>query len=368
MVLIIAGVLLFGGAQIAYGSGVPIQLTDPPHVPAGTQALTIHYSSVQAFYVNGTGSAWASATGSGSIDLMQLQNTSTVIGTANVPNGASITKVRFNVTSATINVNGYLYDVTLPESEITSNVTSSTTVNSTSTVLLDMSPTIITVFTSNQTLFIMVPSVKGVLIGNASVRAGGEIKQWELARLHAAVPSITVTSASLAVNNQTTDLSVSVTNNGNKTVTLGEVVLFGNESANVPALINVSANAGIGVGLDQATLHSDAEANARIAERFGFVSFIVLSNGSLVTSDSQCTPMRDSEERWRARCPEFEASAQGSAQGLVLQPGQSATLTFDNEISMGYGMWVVTPDIGSTYQVGVIGSDDAHASTTTTAT
>ncbi len=372
---VIVIVIIAGFAVDTYGSStasgqIPIQLTDPPHVPSGTQSLTIQYSAVQAYYVNGTHSAWVNATGSGTLDLMKLQNTTTVIGTANVPNGSSITKVKFNVTSATININGHLYNVTLPESEITSNVASSTTVNSTSTILLDMSPTIITVFTSNQTLFIMVPSVKGVLIGNYSARAGGQIKEWEMERLDEAAPSINATSASILVNNQTTDLNMVVTNNGNKTVTLTEVLLFGNESANIPPIINMSAGMGIDVGDDQAVLHVQANENSQAAEHLRMASFIVLNNGTLVTPDRQCVPQREQDQgRWTAICHGFSESQNSSdIYGMTLQPGQSAKLTFDSKIDMGYGMWTATPIVGDTYKLSVVGSGDAHASISTVAT
>ena len=238
IVLGLVALLAFGlhalGALVG-GQSVVFSLTDPPSVPNGTQSLNITYSSLQAHYLGANNaSAWVSGSGGGSLDLMTLVNASQVIGTGKIPANSTINIVRFSITSAYIVINGTKYNVTVPSGELTVPVTGGGRVTSNSSVLIDLSPVVATIYTSNSTVFVLVPSVKAVIVGNVSASLGRHaLTPLEREKLKAATPAISISSASLEViNNSTVRLSVTVKNNANESVDLRHVILFG-----IPSII-----------------------------------------------------------------------------------------------------------------------------------
>ncbi|MDE1873832.1 MAG: ArsR family transcriptional regulator [Candidatus Micrarchaeota archaeon] len=238
---------------IGSGNSVVFSLTDPPTVPNGTQALNISYSSIQARYVGANNaSAWVSGSGNGSLDLMALVNSSQVIGSGSVPVNSTINLLSFDINSAYIVINGTRYNVTVPSGSLTVPVTGGGAVTSNSSVLIDLSPVVTTIYTDNSTLFVLVPSVKAVFLGSTNVTAHvGErhtLTETEHEQLNATVPVITITSDNLSVvNNATTRLSVTVKNNANVNVTLRHVLLFGLPRVFVSPL---GANSTIGAEID----------------------------------------------------------------------------------------------------------------------
>ncbi len=238
--------LTYGHATQTKGNLV-LSITDPPQVPAGTSALTIDYTSVQAHVVN-SGSAgsnsvntssagWVNATGSGTLDLMQLVNVTQVIGSASVPNGTSVNMLRFYVSSASITLNGTTYNVTLPSSEVTAKV-SSTAINGTAQAIIDLTPTVIAIYGQNTTTFVMVPSVRAVVIPSkqhikVSVGAQASLNQSTRTELEHVQPQLSIASTSLAVASNSTSFSVTLHNAANVPVTVDHVMLYGNMSVTV---------------------------------------------------------------------------------------------------------------------------------------
>jgi hypothetical protein len=466
IVVAVVAVSLIGGTRnlgILGGTvptGVPILLTDPPHVPNGTTALDANYSSVAIFYTNGTQSGWINAQGSGSVDLLSLVNVTELVASANVPNGSVVSRARFNITAATITINGTSYPVTTPNPQIIANVSSAQTINGNSSILVDLSPTIITVFTNNQTLFIMVPSVKAILVGNQTARV----------RLHQTItippiilhkltpPNITITGASLSVSGNTTTLSVTVKNNANTTVYLNSVQLYGNETyivANSPcpwrcppspyamcpaciippgqvnATANVSAGSAIGSvigqissgvraggnlkhgfypsgynsgvnGYSTTAINVNGTIEANFWRQFRDVDFLIQPSGNLILPYDRCVyephpgvlpgGYIGSNTTVNVTMPGALVNGQvqgwagvggistpmppiicagsnfgGSALGFSLQPGQSATLQFTGQISLGYGLVDLKPIAGQTYEINVFGAAGAHTRTNVTA-
>ncbi len=226
--------------QAVQGSSqVALQLTDPPHVPSGTQALYINYSSLEAHASGAAGSGWVQSNSSGRINLLELLNLSQTIGTVAVPNGTSIDMVRFFVTSSQITINGTTYNVTLPSGQVTANIQGDTRINASSSVLLSLSPTVVTILTSNTTVFVMVPSVKAVILPNGTnqttVKVGSRLSLGKEANmeLERASPNITITGASLSVSGNATKMSVTVKNNANVSIIIKHIGLYGNVSAAV---------------------------------------------------------------------------------------------------------------------------------------
>lgn len=237
VVLLVAAYFLVGAPGVTASPGVPILLTDPPQVPTGTSALVIAYSSMQVHTGGGAGSGWVTAGGSGNIDLMTLINTSQTIATANVSSGSSVDMARFTVTSATITINGTTYNVTVPSGQVTAHITGKTTVNGTSSVLLDLAPTVAAIVTSNSTVFVLVPSVKAIVVSNGNsflishIGARANLNANVQAQLGQGSPNLNVTSASISVApGNVTHISVTIKDDSNSSVTIQRFGIFGNES------------------------------------------------------------------------------------------------------------------------------------------
>ncbi len=230
-------------------SYVPISLTDPPQVPNGTTSLIATYSSVGVHLVGSNSSgSWITSQTSGKVDLMSLVNVSEVIAGISVPANAAINEVRFNITNANITINGTIYNVTVPNEEITARVSGNEKVNASSGVLVDLSPSVIAVSTNDSTVFVMVPYVKAVLVKssmnvttnssgnvteNVSLTVGHEINlsSNDRYRLSQIKPNITVTGVSLSSTaNGSVSLQVTVKNNGNQSVNLDNIFLVGNQT------------------------------------------------------------------------------------------------------------------------------------------
>ncbi|HVA82716.1 MAG TPA: winged helix-turn-helix domain-containing protein [Candidatus Aquilonibacter sp.] len=234
-----------GGIALQGYVHVPISLTDPPHVPSGTTALMINYSSVQAHLSNAANSSgWISSNASGSINLLSLLNVSQTIGNVSLPANATINMIRFKITSAVIEINGTMYNVTVPSSQVTARIDSTAIVNGSVGILLDLSPTVATIFTQNSTIFVMVPSLKAVVVpqGNVNLRVGERknLSANESETLRSSRAMINLTNASFSLNGNTTSFSVTVKNSGNRSVQIRHILIYGNESATITAGIGTA--------------------------------------------------------------------------------------------------------------------------------
>ncbi len=221
-----------------------MQLTDPPQVPNGTTALTVWYSSLA---VHTTGGGWIQSNTTGSVNLMTLINTSQVLANINVSTGATIDMARFYVSKSQITINGTTYNVTVPSGQITTQLATPSTVNGVTSVLVQLSPIVVTIYTNTTPTFVLVPSVKAVAIGNTSstmppsVGARASLSAHERGDLEATTPNITITNVSIAKVNGSTDISVTVKDNSNTTATLRHLSVRGAENVS----INASTASGI---------------------------------------------------------------------------------------------------------------------------
>ena len=265
VIVIIAALIVIsytGVKSVKSASGVgttslAFQLTDPPFVPLGTQALVVDYSSIKVHEIGSNGTAtWVNSSQSGSVDLMSLVNLTQTIAELQVSTNSVINQAEFNITSASITVNGTTYPVSVPEPLITANVTGSTSINSTATpsIIVDMSPTVLSIYTSNSTLFVMVPSVRAVIvpgINHGVIRVGAKANLTATDRdyLGRVRPNITITNAQLSENNNYTTISVTVKDNSNASATLQNMLLFGIPSVRVFPYANATASSNSTIGV-----------------------------------------------------------------------------------------------------------------------
>ena len=351
---------------------VALQLTDPPQAPNGTSALVATYSSMQIHVVSKNGSSgWVYLNGSGSVNLMSLVNVSQVIGKAEVNSSSTIDMARFNMTSASITINGTTYPVSVPSPQITVKVVQNSSLNSTAGVLVDLTPTVVVIYTSNSTVFVMVPSVRAVVVPGigasvaSSVGAKELVKAAEHASLDAQSPSISITNASLSVSGNVARLSVTVKDDSNSSVVIKHVMLFGNETFSVSAnavasgdphsegsgsansSLNISVNTSANVPLTSHEVEVETGIGQRL-QHFKTLNFIISQNGTL-------------------SLPASEGEVESSDAGVSIQAGQSMTLAFDGQISLANGGISVVPIAGGQYTITVNGEEDSHASANVTA-
>lgn len=240
-----AGALSFSG-----GNSITVSLTDPPIVPYGTNELIVNYSSVQVNIKAGNSTSWINARGNGSIDLMSLINVSQVIGKAYLNSNATIYNVRFNVSSAYIIINNTEYPVTVPQREIEASINSGGNVSS-GDILIDLSPTVAEIYTSNSTIFIMVPSVKAILINNdkyaVSQKIGNKtaVGNEEKIMLSKAESRLALSNMSLSDEGNATVINITVSNEGNKSVKIQHLIIQGDIGA------RISTGVGSAVGIER---------------------------------------------------------------------------------------------------------------------
>ena len=147
------------------GGGKPatiltIQLTDPPSVPNGTQALLVSYSSLQARMSGSAG--WITDNTTGIVNLMSLANVSEVVGKLKVPMNVSVGMIRFKITSVRILVGGRTYNVEVPDHQLSANVIGGVTADNMS-ILIDMRTKIAS---APNATYMLVTSLKAIAIHN----------------------------------------------------------------------------------------------------------------------------------------------------------------------------------------------------------
>jgi DNA-binding transcriptional ArsR family regulator len=156
--IIVGLIYLFGGInQSSSLLNIPVSITDPPHVPVGTQALYINYSSF-AVLVNNSGSQqWTPINSSGRINLMSIINVSDIVATLRVSPKDSISAVKFNISSASITIENVTYPVEIANGAVDAYIGTHTRLNSSSTLLVDLSPTVIPVYANGSYRFVLLP-------------------------------------------------------------------------------------------------------------------------------------------------------------------------------------------------------------------
>jgi DNA-binding transcriptional ArsR family regulator len=276
-----------GAYKSSYANYVPISITDPPQVPAGTQALYINYSHLYAQVTNSSSRSWVSVSASGRLDLMSLINESQVIGSIGIGPNSSIDSIRFNITAASITIDNITYPVYLTIGEVTAKV-GSTKLNDSSGVLLDFSPAVMPAYASNSTIFALVPALRAAIVprpGQSVLAASAQSVSGSFGAIAApsapmingmyplsandrdvlakADSNLSITNATLYSADNTTSLSVVIKNSGTDNVTVMGVVLYGDLTP-YPVAIPMAVNGTASVNMSGAAWsgHGGPEGNA----------------------------------------------------------------------------------------------------------
>jgi hypothetical protein len=206
-----------------------VMLTDPPTVPAGTTLLNLTYSDValHVAYPNGT-VAWLPVTASGTVNLFALINMSQTLATITLPINSTVDKIQFTIDDVEAVINGATYNVTALSNTLVINVADGYVNETLSGVLLDFNPTLVQIQATDADgvlvdYYVLVPSATAVVVKGLSadhLRVGTIIKIGEnhRVRLMRVVEkfkkNVTIVSASLSVHGNTTELSVTLQNDG----------------------------------------------------------------------------------------------------------------------------------------------------------
>lgn len=236
LVIAIGGLLSSSSAgKPAKGSDLFVQLTDPAQLPTGTQSVNISYSSIQLQLANGAGTEWLGSAANGTANLLGLVNRSKVIASFDVALNSTINKVRIYISRANITINGTEYPLAIPNGTILANV-SNKALNGSESILLDLRPAILDVFSANSASFAMVPSVSSIsLPSNATLAVNKTfaVGNTLLNKLQESIPNVSISDASVASQGNITSISFAVKDNSNASVTLTHLILYGNLSANL---------------------------------------------------------------------------------------------------------------------------------------
>jgi DNA-binding transcriptional ArsR family regulator len=328
---------------------VQISLTDPPTVPAGTTALYINYSSV-SLQVTGNGtSKWIQSDDNGTIDVMKLINFSQVIAGIEVPKGSKITLLKLNINAARIVINGTSYELILRDNQISTSISGNINTNETSEILADLSPVVVAMYINGQNVLVMTPQVTSVsVLINSSTTSGGQTNQSarsklspaELRVLQLTNSNLSITKGSLLVSKDLVNLALTVTNNGNKSVVLKDLMILGKQ--------NISNFTGTYVPfptLPVSPNHIGAE-------------FSIGQNGSMAFTDG--TYLASSLTRINYSYP-YDSS------GYALNPDQSVTLNFSGPLPISNSTYIELIN-SVNYKITVLGDHVGHLVTNISAT
>ncbi len=219
--------------HISYATSL-IQLTDPPQFPNGTQSLILNYSNIALHEINAVNNTgFVNLNYSGTINLYNLTNITQTIGIARFPRNQIFNMIKLNISNAHITINNKTYNITVPGNKILikydHNLNSSYNLS-----LIDLSSSVVQIYSANQVIFILVPSARAIVIKNFSINATNKLIGAK-AIMHKTIKqqikklksNISITNAFISSNNNTTDISVTVKNNGDNSIVLRNLFING---------------------------------------------------------------------------------------------------------------------------------------------
>ncbi|MEM2130005.1 MAG: hypothetical protein QXZ70_05340 [Candidatus Bathyarchaeia archaeon] len=221
---------------------VAVLLTDPPTVPAGTTQLNLTYTdfSLHVIYPNGT-EEWVSVGASGTVNLFSLVNMTQTLATITIPVNSTLDKVKFTIEDVTAVVNKQIYNVTSLSDTFVVKIVDGKVNQTLLGVLIDFNPTLVQIqgLDENDTAvyyYVLVPSAKAIIVHEltaAHLKVGtiiqiGENNKVRLVRVTEDFSrNLTIDSASLTVNGNVTNLSVTLKNEGDFPFRIFGITLHG---------------------------------------------------------------------------------------------------------------------------------------------
>ncbi len=343
------------------------QIADLLSLPSGVTRVYVQYSDIEVHTSIAGSSIWVTAAPEEDVDLEALSNDGVTVGVASIPSG-TYDAARFTINSAIVTFEGKNITAILPETSISVPIASSgidLLPNATSGLLFDIAPSIIPTPSANGTQIELLPYAEALAIPSS-------VPPTQYARIGSVIPLASqpwFTSTQVNLADKLTVLAALVTNNalllvvkntGNASVTINGLSLLVPSASSssletqtivttvttvttiTTVLQNSSAKAPAhDSSKDVKSYKALANAPQSTASLSGYqtvASFLVLSDGEVVQ-------------------PSISVNAQEL--GLVLSPGQNASLTFIgkiqtlNSLSEPYSTLQIVP--GAQYLIEVQG-------------
>jgi hypothetical protein len=409
---VLAAVLIISVAVFANPNTLPqpvagkvsfaVMLTDPPTVPSGTTQLNMTYSNVALDIVSGDGtSSWTQVAGSGTVDLFSLVNMTQTIATTTIPTNSSIDRIQFTIVNVTATVNDVVYNVTTLSNTLVLDVANPQVNQTLSGVLIDFSPTLVQIQATDANgnlvnYYVLVPSATATIINGldqAQVRVGTIVRigQNGMERISKVVQdfsqNLTITSASLAGNGNTTSLSVTLQNQGDVTFNVFGVMVQGDfkQTSDYANQFQWPNNGSEGFGVHNIPFQVNGTS---LVPMFGTEPIIeTMQPMDSPYEGQQAGPSLGMSSMGRFRgfqLPFFGKGRQMQSLGpqigqqgstpLALAPGQTVTLTFSGVILLQpHGDFdnagvVIIPIVGNTYNISLMGEGFSTYQVTATGT
>lgn len=311
-----------------------ILITDPPHIPNGVTAVYVTYSRV-GIHRAGSGDAqdWIEMNSLGTINLLNTLNVSQTVASSKIESGV-YDKLLLGISSSAVTYDGKNYSAFIPSGVLVIPVVGGIKVNGSmiNAAIINFEPTVVNVGSASNLEFVIrfvaqafpVPS-KDV---NANIQQPGSRlnltnRPWWKHYMQTYSANIQLSSARLSASS----LSVTVTDRGNRNVTLKVLVIAPIEA------------------LPRSHGHSVPEVLS------GASVFAIKSDGSLepLNIDGSLTSVK------------IRAMAIFGSAGYELSPTSSTTLSFNGVISLGFAIpagalpQTLTP--GKQYLMAVMGEN-----------
>ena len=231
-----------------------VSLTDPATVPQGTTALYVTYSALQLSVSHNGSTSVQALPGTGTVNVLKLQNSSIVLATTTIPNGSKVAQIKVNISNAIITINGVNSSVLIGEETLTVNITHNNSVSGQQNGLMDLVPSVTAIETVDKTVYVLTASVRAIITpanvfaGQSTIVQSKGVRQppnvgakmnfsanVNLTSLFSSVtPTIRITSTSIVVNGNNTDFSMTVQNTGNTSVELNGIMINGSKKVYFP--------------------------------------------------------------------------------------------------------------------------------------
>jgi len=314
------------------------QIADLLSLPAGVTHVYLTYSDIEVHTFTDNASSWFRVATGNDVDLASLSSDAVTVGIARIPSGY-YDAARLTIVSATVTFDGSNITAIVPETVVSASILQNgidLLPNATLGLVFDFAPSVVPAQSSNGTQFQLLPYAEALEIPSsvpaADYNSFGSVIQLD------SQPWFTSTQVELAGN--VTILAALVTNNamlvvikntGNATVTINGLSVLTPITSNfetetivstittVTTITTVVPNSSAAASplrdsrKDPKNTESltDAPVSDPLAEFQTVASFFVLDNGQVIQSSS---------------------GVNAQQVGLILAPGQNASLTFIGNI------------------------------------
>ena len=352
------------GQQSSGSAKLIIQLTDPPEVPKGTSSLNLTYSSIALLVGEPAAGGQVTTqsvgvTGSGTVDLLKLQNVSKTVASASLPSGSYVYSLGFTVTSITIDVSGTKSPVTLATGGSTLTVTllRPAAIEGTYIALLQLNPVVVSTPSGYQ----LIPSAVALIRGESQDDKGHEdvgseqqVSQQDNNDLDHAHGNLAATLKALSASGDTTTVTVEVTNNGNDPVDLKAIGVHGSFTVSGQTCTpdNGESKSTSESTTTAVTTTTTSTGTSQECENPDGVVFI--PSGTSV-SGTGCVSMT-----MNLVTGDHSNDGEHDDHGLTLTKGQCVDLTFTGKITFGSSTLVPNTASGQMYEVQVAATEGAN--------